>query len=95
MNGSENIEMTINIGNEFIKVSVPTEDQPIVREAVAAIKRFTTKTRNTWPNCTESQILAMTAYQFAFWHRQLQRVEAEAMEMAAYNNKLIDGCINS
>ena len=90
MKGSDKIDMTINIEGEFLKISVDAHKQSTVTEASSAVKRFCSRLRKNWPDCTDRQILAMAAYQFAFWHRELEKIQDQALEMTAYASHLID-----
>ena len=93
-NGSDKVEMTINIGGESFKLSAAFDEQSTVREAVAAVKRYCSKLRKNWPACNDKQILAMAAYQFAFWHRELQKIQQEALELTAHENQMLLDILN-
>lgn len=81
MKGSDKIEMTINIGGEHLKISVSPEDQTTVRETILSLNRHCAKLKKNWPDCNDRQILAMAAYQFAFWHRELQIIQEKAQNL--------------
>ena len=82
MKGSEKVEMTLNIGGEFFKLSADYDQQYLVREAESAVKQYYNKLRRDWPDSSDRKILAMAAYQFAFWHRELMKLQTEALELA-------------
>lgn len=90
MNGSDKVEMTINIGGEFLKLSTTYDQQSMVKDAVSAVKQFCTKLRKNWPDCNDRQILAMAAYQFAFWHRELEKMQEEALELTEKTSELLN-----
>lgn len=81
MKGSDNIEMTINISGELIKLSVKFDDQNSVREAEREVKLFVERMKKTWPNNSDKNILAMAAYQYAKWYQQLLKIQQEAIEI--------------
>ncbi|MCH5231426.1 MAG: hypothetical protein J1F43_06485 [Muribaculaceae bacterium] len=82
MKGADNIKMTLHIGNELIQVDVDFDDQYKVREAERDVKLFCDKLRKSWPDSADSHILAMAAYQFARWYRQLLEEQNQAIDMA-------------
>lgn len=79
--GADNIEMTINIGGELIKLNVPFDDQLSVRDAERDVKIFCERLKKMWPDRSNVNILAMAAYQFARWYRQLLEIQEQALDM--------------
>ena len=90
MKGSGKTDMTINIGGEFLKLTVPFEDQGKVREVEATVSQYCSRLRKEWPYSNDRQILAMAAYEFARWHRELQKNQEIAMEIALSDTQKID-----
>ena len=90
MKGSDKVEMTINIGGELIKLDVPFNDQNNVRDAERDVKLFIDKYKKNWPDYSDKNILAMVAYQYAKWYRQLLNIQSEALEITNLKIKQID-----
>lgn len=91
MKGSDdNIEMTLNIGGEYIKIKAAFDDQLRVRDAEREVKLYCEKLKNNWPNLSDRNILAMAAFQFARWYRQLLEVQQDAIDIATQKCKDID-----
>lgn len=88
--GSDKVEMTINIGGEFLKLNAGFDEQIAVRDAEFAVKQYYNKLKKSWPDSTDSQILAMAAYQFAFWYKELLDTQNKAIELANKNSQLIE-----
>lgn len=88
--GSDKIDMTINIGGEFLKLSANFEEQDIVREAESDVRLFFNKLRKNRPESSDRQLLAMVAYQFSLWRRELLKQQESAIEMAVQCNTIIE-----
>lgn len=86
MKGSDKIEMKINIGGESIKLKVGFDEQNSVRDTEREIKLYFDRLKKAWPENSEKNILAMTAFQFANWYHQLLRIQEDTLE--AVNNKI-------
>ena len=93
MKGSDKVEMTINIGGEFLKLTADFDEQNAVRDAEFAVKQYCNRLRRNWPESSDRQILAMAAYQFARWNGELLNDQKEALRMVSQNNKLIESCL--
>lgn len=94
MKGSDKVQMTINIGGEFLTLKAAFDEQDLVRDAEAAVRQFFNKYRREWPDSSDRQILAMAAYQFSFWHQELLKIQNEAMEMAVADKNAIANALN-
>ena len=82
MNGSELVEMTLNIGGETFKLNTEFNRQNDVREAEFAVRQYFNKLRRNWPDSSDRKILAMTAYQFAFWQKEALKLQKQALDLA-------------
>ncbi len=95
MSDSEKVKMTLNIGGEHIALSVDFNQQDAVREAEKAASDLFNTWRRRFPVRTDKEIMAMVAYQFAYYYGDLlQRYEA-ATETAAETEALLSGLIGS
>ena len=90
MNGSDLVEMTLNIGGETFKLNAEFDKQSDVRDAEFAVRQYFNKLRKNLPNQSDNQLLAMTAYQFALWHLESVKDLKFANEETVENIKLID-----
>ena len=89
MNDSENVKMTINIGGEHIQLSVPFNRQDAVRDAEKASAQLFDNWRKKWPSRSDKEILAMVAYQFAYYyHEMLSRYEDASGIAEKCNDKI-------
>lgn len=86
--------MTLHIGNELIQVDVDFDQQYKVREAERDVKIFCERKRKEWPEASDAHILAMAAYQFAKWYRQLLDEQNDAIELARSKCNEIDKSLN-
>ena len=82
MNGSDLVEMTLNIGGESFKLKAEFNRQDAVREAEFAVRQYFNKLRRNWPDSSDRKILAMTAWQFAFWRQEDLKLQNQAQELA-------------
>ena len=94
MKGSDKVRMTINICGELIQLDVPIDDQYKVREAERAVKQYVDHLKKAWPDNSDRNILAMTAYQFAKSYHQLMTIQQEAIEITNARCNQIDAVIN-
>lgn len=79
MNDSDKIKMTLNIGGEYLQISVPFNRQDAVRDAEKAVADKINAWKMKWPGNSDSKLLAMAAYQFAsLYHELLERHESAA-----------------
>lgn len=95
MKGSDKVKMTINIGSETLILTAGFNEQDTVREAESAVKLYYNKLKRDWPDSTDRQILAMAAYQFSFWLRELQKIQEEAEKIASVQTGKIDESLTS
>lgn len=95
MNDSDKVNMTINIGGEHIPLSVAFNRQDAVRDAEKAAAELYDKWRSRWPSRSDKSILAMVAYQFAYYCQELLERFETAVRMAADTDAKLDGLIGS
>lgn len=93
MNGSDLVEMTLNIGGESFKLNADFKQQDVVREAEAAVRQYFNKLRRNWPDLSDRKILAMTAYQFAFWQIDAIKTQKIALGLAKECSDKITGML--
>ena len=90
MKGSDKVDMTINISGELIKINVPFDEQNDVRDTERDLKHYIEKLRNAWPDNSDKNILAMAAYQYAKWCRNLVKIQEETIELISDKCQSID-----
>ncbi|ROT03845.1 cell division protein ZapA [Muribaculaceae bacterium Isolate-037 (Harlan)] len=91
MNDSDNVKMTINIGGEHIRLTVAFNSQDIVRDAEKAATQLFDEWRRKWPSRSDKEVMAMVAYQFAYFYRKLLIMHADAADIAqTCNHRLSD-----
>ena len=81
MKGSKEVDMTLNIGGEIIRLTADFDQQNIIREAEMAVKQYFNRLRKEWPDSSDRKILAMAAFEFSLWHKQLLKIQEEAIGM--------------
>lgn len=95
MKGSDKVKMTINIGSESLVLTAGFNEQDTVREAESAVKLYYNKLKRDWPDSSERQILAMAAYQFSFWLKELQNIQKEAEKISYEQARIIEQSLSS
>lgn len=93
MNGSDNVKMTINIGGEHLSLTVSFNSQDDVRDAEKAASQLYQQWRAKWPTRSDKEIMAMVAYQFAFFYRKLLGLQQNAIELVNDCSSEIEGMI--
>lgn len=88
--GDDNIKMTLNISGELFKLDVPFDDQNKVRIAEREVKSLCDRLKKAWPDKSDKNVLAMVAFQFARWYRQLLDIQEDAAEAANLKCEEID-----
>lgn len=86
----DNVKMTLNIAGELFELDVDFNQQLSVREAERDVKQFCDKLKKSWPEKSDRNILAMAAFQFAKWYRQLLEIQQEAISMSRSKCSEID-----
>ncbi len=82
MHDSENIKMNLNIGGQRITQTVPFRNQDFVRDVEKEVDRLYTAWRREFAKKTDKEILAMVAYQFAYFYCELKDEYAKAATLA-------------
>lgn len=90
MKGSDKIEMTINIDGELINLDVNFDEQIEVREAEREVKQYIERMRKAWPENSDRKLLAMAAFQFAKWYRQLIEIDELALTLTKESNSRLE-----
>ena len=90
MKGSKTLDMSINIGGEILKLKAGFKEQEEVRDTEYTLKQYYNKLKREWPDSSDRQILAMTAFQFCRWYKQELKIQEQALELATQDNMLID-----
>ena len=90
MTDSDNIKMTINIGGEHLKLTVPFQRQDSVRDAEKAVQQLFDAWRAKWPSRSDKEILAMVAYQFASFYQELLARQEVAAAIVADCKRMLD-----
>ncbi len=83
MKDQELINMEINIGGEPIKLSVPFQDQELIRTVEDEINGLYATWRRNFPKRSEKGILAMMIYRYASYYKKLSINHQEAIDIAA------------
>ena len=87
---NEKVKLDINIGGEHILLTVPYDEQESVRDTERAIGELFDRWRKKIPNRTDSQIIAMLAYQYASFYGELLRREQRSVDMIQDCTQLLD-----
>lgn len=90
MNDTDKVTMTINIGSEHLQLSVAFNQQNVVRDAEKAAADLFKSWRSRWPSRSDNEILAMIAYQFAFYYKELAARFDQAAQLAADASQKLD-----
>lgn len=93
MTESDKVKMTINIGGEYLKLTVPFKSQNRVRDAEASVKKLYDNWRKKFPNSSSQELLAMMAYQFAYFYQELMEMHGNATESLDYSLKKLESLI--
>lgn len=92
--GDDNIELTLNICGELFKLNVPFDQQSDARLAERDVKLLCDSYSKKWPTKSERNILAMAAFQFARWYRQLLESQENALDMINSKCREIDNSLS-
>lgn len=95
MKGSDIVGMTIDIGGELITLDVEYDDQNNVRDTERAINRYLDTLKKNWPENSDRNLLALTAFQFAKSYHQLLKLQDQAIDIADNSMRQIDQIISS
>lgn len=90
MKGSDKVEMKINIGGEILTLTTDFDKQEAVRDAEADVRQYYNKLKKEWPDSNDRQILAMAAYQFSFWCRELRKIQDKATDLVGNSLNLLE-----
>lgn len=94
MTTESNVKIEINIAGEPIRLAVPFEKQESVRECEAAVNALFSEWRRKFPKKSNSELMAMIAYQYASFYRELSArydaLTAGISETSARLDSLLD-----
>lgn len=93
MKDQELINMEINIGGEPIKLSVPFQDQDLIRDVEKEINDLFATWRRNFPKRSEKGILAMMIYRYASYYKKLTINHQEAIDLASKCLDELDGAL--
>lgn len=82
MKKDDKVTMTIDIGGQQLLLSVPFNDQNLVRDVERAVASEWAFWKKRYPGMTDRELLAMTVYKFARYHHDLM-VEMEKVSSLA------------
>ena len=74
--------MTINIGGEILKLTVPSKEKQLVRDAEKEVQLLYNDWSRRFPKCSPKYVLAMVAYQFSYYYQELLKLQNNALETA-------------
>lgn len=89
----DNVKLQINIAGEKILLTVPSAQQEAVRQTESSVQRLYSQWRKDFPAKTEKELLAMMAYQYASFYRQLLHGVSDARQLAADAEARIDSIL--
>lgn len=94
MNRQDTVKMEISIGSERIFITVPFSRQDAVRETEKNVGKLYSSWHRQFPKKSNSELLAMMAYQYAsFYDELLARVD-DAKSLAADASAKLDAILN-
>lgn len=82
MKDQEKINMEINIGGEPIQLAVPFQNQELTRDVEKEINSLFSTWRCSFPERSEKGLLAMIAYRYASYYKELTLKYMEAARKA-------------
>lgn len=80
MKANDKTQITINVGGERLILTVDFEDQVKVRDTERAIQNLFTQWQKRFPGKTNSQLLAMIAYQYASFYGEMQSMTQRGVD---------------
>jgi len=95
MKDTDDVKMEINIAGEHLTITVPFSRQDFVRETEKNIAHLYNSWRRQFPMRTNAEVLAMVAYQYASYYRDLLAREDEASTLAAELLDTADGILGN
>ena len=90
MKETDKVKMTINIGGEYLPISVPFNRQDAVRDAESAVGQLFDAWKLKWPKHSDTRVLAMVAYQFSMAYNDLLSLHKKAVERAEECENLLN-----
>lgn len=90
MKGSDKVEMTINIGGEILTLETDFNNQSQVRDAEHFARQWFNKLKRMWPDRSDRNILAMTAYQLSVRCQELAEIQEKALDFLEKCDSIMD-----
>ena len=90
MNDTDKVKMTLNIGGERLTLTVDFQKQDAVRDAERIASDKYKEFRLQYPSRTDREILAMVAYQIAYFYQDLIKRHKEATDLAEQIDQRLD-----
>lgn len=90
MKRREQIKMSLNIGGQPLTVNVPFDRQEFARDTEEEIDSLYRSWRREFPKKSDKELLAMVAYQYASFYRDLTERQRLAAKLAEECIDLID-----
>lgn len=84
MKVSDNVNMTINIGGERVRLDVPFSRQDNVRDAEKKANIIFNELRSRFPSRSVPNLLAMVVYSLALENTELENIGNEAFDLASF-----------
>ena len=94
MNDTDKVKMTLNIGGERLTLTVDFQKQDAVRDAEKIASDKFKEFRQQYPSRSDREILAMVAYQIAYYYQDLFNRHKEASAMADEIDRKLDLILN-
>lgn len=94
MKDTDNVKMELNIAGERISLTVPFSRQDSVRDTEKSIANLYDSWRKKFPMRTNTEVLAMVAYQYASYYLDLLRRQDEALVLASELDQMADSILN-
>lgn len=95
MNDTDKVKMILNIGGEHITLSVDFNRQDAVRDAEKIAADKFKEFRQQFQKRSDREILAMVAYQIAYYYQDLFNRHKEATRMAEELDTQLTGILRN
>lgn len=94
MADKEKVKMHINIAGERIRLTVGYDEQDAVREAEKQVVQLFDEWRQMFPKKSNTELLAMIAYQFAMYYMAMLHQKDDAISALSDFERNIDQVIS-
>ncbi|MBD5370717.1 MAG: cell division protein ZapA [Bacteroides sp.] len=86
----KNVKIEINIAGEILAMTVPYSRQKSIRHTEKAINDLFSDWRNQFPRKTNTEILAMVAYQYASYYHDLSALYRDLTSRLEQTSSILD-----